>query len=38
MLRNDARCTHEVKSGIAMAKAALNKMKAFYYSHHSFSS
>jgi hypothetical protein len=29
MITNDARCTHEIKSRIAMAKAALNKTTPF---------
>jgi hypothetical protein len=29
MITNDARCTHEIKSRIAMAKAALNKTTRF---------
>jgi hypothetical protein len=29
MIRNDARCTHEIKSRIAMAKAAFNKRTLF---------
>ena len=30
MLTNDGRCTCEIKSRIAMAKAAFNKKKTFY--------
>jgi hypothetical protein len=30
MITNDARCTREIKSRIAMAKAALNKKKTFH--------
>jgi hypothetical protein len=30
MITNDARCTREIKSRIAMAKAAFNKKKAFF--------
>jgi len=31
MLTNDGRCTYEIKSRIAMAKAALNKKRALFY-------
>jgi hypothetical protein len=31
MLTNDGRCTCEIKSLIAMAKAAFNKKKTFFY-------
>jgi hypothetical protein len=30
MITNDARCTREIKSKIAMAKAAFNKKKTFH--------
>jgi hypothetical protein len=30
MITNDARCTCEIKSRIAMAKAAFNQKKTFY--------
>ena len=30
MLTNDGRCTREIKSRIAMAKAAFNKTRTFY--------
>ena len=30
LLTNDGRCTFEIKSGIAMPKAALNKKKALF--------
>jgi hypothetical protein len=30
MITNDARCTHEIKSRIVMAKAAFNKKKALF--------
>jgi hypothetical protein len=30
MITNDARCTREIKSRIAMAKAAFNKTKTFH--------
>jgi hypothetical protein len=30
MIISDARCTHEIKSRIAMTKAALNKKKTFH--------
>jgi len=29
-IRNDARCTHEIKSRIAMAKAAFNMKKTLF--------
>jgi hypothetical protein len=32
MITNDARCTREIKSRIAMAKGAFNKKKALYTS------
>jgi hypothetical protein len=32
MLTNDARCTHEIKSRLARAKAALNKKKTLFTS------
>jgi hypothetical protein len=32
MVTNDARCTHEIKSRIAMAKAAFNKKKTLFTS------
>jgi hypothetical protein len=32
MITNDARCTRDIKSSIAMAKAALNKKKALFRS------
>jgi hypothetical protein len=32
MVINDARCTHEIKSRIAMANAAFNKKKALFNS------
>jgi hypothetical protein len=32
MITNDARCTHEIKSSNAMAKAACNKKKAPFIS------
>jgi hypothetical protein len=32
MITNDARCTHKIKSRIAMAKAAFNKKKTFFTS------
>jgi hypothetical protein len=32
MITNDARCTHEIKSRIAMAKAAFNKKKTLFTS------
>jgi hypothetical protein len=32
MIINDARCTHEIKSRVAMAKAAFNKKKALFTS------
>ena len=32
LIRNDVRCTHEIKSRIAMAKAAFNKMKTLFTS------
>jgi hypothetical protein len=32
MLTNDARCTHEIKSRIAMTKAAFNKKKTLFTS------
>jgi len=32
MLTNDVRCTCEIKSRIAMAKAAFNKMRALFTS------
>jgi hypothetical protein len=32
MITNDARCTHEIKSRIAMAKAAFNKKKTLFIS------
>ena len=32
MITNYARCTREIKSSIAMAKAALNRKKAFFTS------
>jgi hypothetical protein len=32
MITNDARCTHEIKSRIAMAKAAFNKKKNLFTS------
>jgi hypothetical protein len=32
MITNDARCTREIKSRIAMAKAAFNKKKNFFTS------
>jgi len=31
MLTNDGRCTCEIKSRIAMAKAAFNKKKTLFY-------
>jgi hypothetical protein len=31
ILTKDGRCTCEIKSGIAMAKAAFNKKKTFFY-------
>jgi hypothetical protein len=31
-ITNDARCTHEIKSRIAMAKAAFNKTKTLFIS------
>jgi hypothetical protein len=31
MITQDARCTHEIKSRIAMAKAAFNKKKTFFH-------
>ena len=33
MLTNDGRCTYEIKSRIAMAKAAFNKKKILFYQH-----
>jgi hypothetical protein len=30
MIKNDARCTHEIKSRIIMAKAAFNKQNLLY--------
>jgi hypothetical protein len=30
MIANDERCTHEIKSEIATAKAAFNKTKTFH--------
>jgi hypothetical protein len=30
LIRNDARCTHEMKSRIAMAKAAFNMKKTLF--------
>jgi hypothetical protein len=32
MVTNDAKCTHDIKSRIAMAKAAFNKKKALFTS------
>jgi hypothetical protein len=32
MITNDARCTREIKSRIAMAKAAFNKKKTLFNS------
>ena len=32
MITNDARCTHEIKSRIAMAKAAFNRKKTSFTS------
>ena len=32
MITNDARCTHEIKSRITMAKAAFDKKKALFTS------
>jgi len=32
MLRNDGRCTHEIKSRIAMAKTTFNKKRALFTS------
>ena len=32
MITNDARCTHEIKSRIVVAKAAFNRKKAFFTS------
>jgi hypothetical protein len=32
MITNDARCTREIKSRIAMAKAAFNKKKTLFTS------
>jgi hypothetical protein len=32
MITNDARCTREIKSGIAMAKAVFNKKKTLFIS------
>jgi hypothetical protein len=32
MVTNDARCTHKIKSRIAMAKAAFNRKKALFTS------
>jgi len=31
MITNDARCTREIKSRIAMAKAAFKKLKNFHH-------
>jgi hypothetical protein len=31
MITNDAKCTHEIKSRIAMAKASFNKKNVFFY-------
>ena len=31
MLTNDGRCTCEIKSRVAMAKAAFNKKRALFY-------
>jgi hypothetical protein len=32
MIRNDARCTREIKARIAMAKAAFNRKKTLFTS------
>jgi hypothetical protein len=32
LITNDARCIHEIKSRIAIAKATLNKLKALFTS------